>query len=966
MSAPILTTKLYIPPPRTKIVPRQRLIERLAAGVNGKLTLISAPAGFGKTTLVSEWISACGRPVAWLSLDEGDHDSTRFLTYFIAALQTIAPNLGAGVLDALQFPQPLYSEATLVALLNEITTLPGNFIFVLDDYHLIDSKPLAASKSIDAILTFLIEHLPPQMHLVIATREDPHLPLARLRARGQLTELRAADLRFTPAEAAEFLNHVMGLNLSAQDSAALEIRTEGWIAGLQLAALSMQGHPDAASFIQSFTGSRGKGFRRFVLDYLVEEVLQQQPEHVRNFLLQSAILDRLCAPLCDALTLRQDSREMLDALERDNLFVVPLDDCASGAGARHWVRYHHLFAEVLRVHLLEEQPDLVSALHRRAGEWYEQNNLRPDAIRHALAARDFERAASLLELARPAMDLSFQSSLWLGWAKALPDELVRARPVLSFSYASALLDVGEIEAAEARLRDAERWLEPPAPGTCPEPGRGMIVVDEERFRLLPAAIAASRAYQAQSLGDIPGSVKYAELSLQLTPADDLINRIEATALLGLTYWASGDLNAADRAFADLTRNMLTSGNLIVAIGTTFVLANIRVGLGHLHAAVSAYEQVLQLAVKCEPIPVGTADLYRGMSELYCERGELEAAAQSLSRSIELGKQAASTDWLHRLCVTQARMKQIQGDLDGALGLLDEAERMFVRAPLPDVRPIAAAKARIWVAQGKLNQALNWARERGLTPDADLSYLKEFEQITLARILIARYQHDRAAASLHQALGLLQRLLQAAQAGERAGSVIEILVLQALAYYAQNDFAPALASLERAFTLAEPEGYVRIFVDEGMPMARLLRDAAQQGIAPQYVDQILAAFGKPEDEIPGTQLLIEQEVRSAKTMLTEPEVRSAKTMLTEPEVRSAKTMLTEPEVRSAKTMLTEPLSQRELEVLRLLRSQLSGPEIADQLIVSINTFRTHTNNIFSKLGVNTRRAAVRRAEELDLF
>jgi LuxR family maltose regulon positive regulatory protein len=327
MSAPILATKLYIPPPRSKIVLRPRLIERLNEGLQRKLTLISAAAGFGKTTLVSEWLAGCGQPVAWLSLDEGDNDLTQFLIYLVAALQTLAANIGAGVLAALQSPQPPSTESLLTTLLNEITTLPDHFVLVLDDYHVIDSKP------VDQVLTFLLEHLPPRMHMVITTREDPDLPLARIRARGQLTELRAADLRFTPTEAADFLNQVMGLNLSAEDIAALETRTEGWIAGLQLAALSMQGHPDNTSYIQSFTGSH-----RFVLDYLVEEVLQQQSESVQTFLLRTSILDRMCGPLCDAVLLTPSSsgQETLEYLERANLFIVPLDD------ERRWYRYHHL------------------------------------------------------------------------------------------------------------------------------------------------------------------------------------------------------------------------------------------------------------------------------------------------------------------------------------------------------------------------------------------------------------------------------------------------------------------------------------------------------------------------------------------------------------------------------------------------------------------------------------------------
>src|SRR6266516_1958283 len=430
---PILTTKLYIPPLRPNVVCRPRLIERLNEGLLRKLTLISAPAGFGKTTLISAWVKGIERPTAWLSLDEGENDPARFLTYLVAALQTIAATIGKGVLGVLQSPQPPPIEAILTALLNEITTLPDHFVLVLDDYHLIDAKP------VDMALTYLVEHLPPQMHLVIATREDPQLPLARLRARSHLTELRAADLRFTASEAAAFLNQVMDHIVSAEDIARLSDHTEGWIAGLQLAALSLQGHQDVAGFIQAFAGDH-----RYIVDYLVEEVLERQLAPVRSFLLQTSILDRLNGPLCDAVTGQEEGNARLEALERGNFFVVPLDD------QRHWYRYHHLFAEVLSAHLLAEQPDQVSTLHRRASAGYERHGSTADAIRHALAAFDFERAAGLVELAVPAMGRNRQEAPVLGWLRALPDELVRASPVLSVHYAGAVLLHADLERAGAR------------------------------------------------------------------------------------------------------------------------------------------------------------------------------------------------------------------------------------------------------------------------------------------------------------------------------------------------------------------------------------------------------------------------------------------------------------------------------------------------------------------------------------
>ena len=825
MSQPILATKLYIPPPRPKIVLRPRLVERLNEGMQRKLTLISAPPGFGKTTLVSEWVAGCERPVAWLSLDEGDNDPTRFMAYLVAALQTIAENIGEGVLGLLQSPQPLPAESILTALLNEITHFPDTFALVLDDYHVIDAKP------VDNALNFLLEHLPPQMHLVITTREDPQFPLAKLRVRGQLTELRIADLRFTPAEASEFLNHVMGLNLSAENISSLEASTEGWVAGLQLAALSMQGREDIPGFIRAFAGDD-----RYIVDYLVEEVLQSQPENIRNFLLQTSILDRLSGPLCNAVTYQADGKRLLDTLERGNLFVVPLDD------KRQWYRYHHLFAEVLHARSMEEQPDRVPTLHRRASEWYENNGLPADAVRHALAAEDFVRAAGLVELAWPAMNRSCQDVTWLGWVKVLPEELVCVRPVLSLDYAWSLLICGELEACEARLQDAERWLDSTAEKSegHDTTSTGMIVVDEEQFRTLPASIANARAYHAQALGDVPGTLKYSRQALDLLPEDDWLKRAVPAALMGFIHWESGDLEAAHRSFTDLKASFKMGGD-VSYISFTFILADIRMVQGRLREAASTYEQSLQIATGREPMPLGTEDLYRGISELHLEQGHLKAAREYLQRSEELSKQIKSMDGLYHLYLAQARLKDAEGELDGALELLDKAERLYVRNPLPNLRPVAALKTRVWIGQGKLAEALGWARERGLSFDDDLSYLHEFEYVTLARLLLAQYKSEREDRFIHEAMGLLERLLTAAEEGERTGTVIEILVLQAIALEAQGNIPPGLVPLERALDIAEPEGYVRIFVDEGMPMVQLLTEAAAQGIMPGYTGKLLAVF-----------------------------------------------------------------------------------------------------------------------------
>ena len=905
----LLQTKLYIPPLRSNLVPRPRLIERLNEGLHRKLTLISAPAGFGKTTLVSEWVAGGERPAAWLSLDERDNDPTRFLAYLVASLQTIEANIGEGVLAVLQSPQPPPTESILTALLNEITTIPDNFVLVLDDYHVIDAKP------VDNALSFLLEHLPHQMHLALASRADPSLLLARLRGRGELTELRAADLRFTPDEAATFLNQVMGLGLSAEEVTALETRTEGWIVGLQMAALSMQGRADTVSFIQAFTGSH-----HFIIDYLVEEVLQRQPERVRGFLLQTAILDRLSGPLCDAVTGQEDGKGMLQALKRDNLFVVPLDD------KRQWYRYHHLFADVLHTHLMGEQPDRAPTLHRRASDWYERNGLSSDAVRHALAAEDFERSAGLIELAWPAMDRSFQSVTWLGWARLLPDELVRARPVLSFDYAWMILNRGELEAGEARLRDAERWLDTMADMSerSEAVAAEMVVIDEEQFVTLPGTIATARAYHAQAIGDVPSTEKYARRALDLLPEEDYLWRGIAAGMLGLAHWASGDLETAYRSLADGMASFQMAGNFF-AISGTFILADIRIAQGRLHDAVRTYEQSLQLATEQgEPVLRGMANLHAGLSELHLEQGDLEAARKHLLKSEELGEQALMAGGEYRLRIAMARAKGAQGDLSGALDLLDEAERLYSRNPLPDVRPIAALKARVWVTQGRLTEALGWAREQGPSVDDELSYLREFERITMARVLLAQYKSNPVDGSIHEALGLLERLLKAAEEGERTGSVIEILVLQALARESEGDLALALVPLERALTLAEPEGYVRLFVDESNPMAQLLSEATVHGIEPDYIAKLLAVF-----EAEGQKRVDKSYPPPAQPLI-------------------------------------EPLSKRELEILALITAGLKNKEIAEQLVISLNTVLYHIKNIYRKLGVNKRTLAVAKARELNLL
>jgi ATP/maltotriose-dependent transcriptional regulator MalT len=905
MAGPLLETKLHIPRWRHSLVERPRLSERLSRGAESALTLVSAPAGFGKTTLLAEWLAvatAGGRSVAWLSLDQRDNDPVLFWTYFVAALNTGAPAVSAGALAHLRPPEPP-NEAGLIALLNDLDAISNDVLLVLDDYHVIDAR------SVQDGMAFLLEHLPPQIHLVIASRTDPALPLARLRGRGELAEIRAADLRFTPGEAAAYLNGVMGLALTAADVAALEGRTEGWIAALQLAALSMQGREDTAAFIDGFAGDD-----RYIVDFLAEEVLQRQPEHVQQFLLQTSILDRLCGPLCDAVTGQDGGKAKLAALERGNLFLVPLDD------RRRWYRYHQLFADVLQARLRDERPDDVPELHQRASRWLEQNGEPSAAIRHALTAGDFGRAADLIELTIPAMRRSRQEAAVLGWLKLLPDEVVRVRPVLSVGFAGTLLAGGEFEGVEARLRDAERWLDGATDirRGSHAPAAEMVVVDDAEFRRLPAEIELYRAAQALARGDGPGTVRYARRALELSPADDHLGHASAAALMGLASWASGDLEAGYSGYAECMAGLQRAGHIADTFGCAIALADIRRTQGRLGEAMRTYEQALQRAPQQGGAVLrGTADMHVGMSEVHRERDDLPAAAQHLLRSQELGEHTGLPQNRYRWRVAMARIRQAEGDLDGALDLLNEAERQYVGDFFPNVRPVPALKARARVAQGELGEALGWVREQGLSFDDNLSYLREFEHITLARILLARYAAERAERPIQEATRLLEGLLRAAEEGERTGSVIEILVLQALARQAQDDVPAAVASLRRALTLAEPEGYVRIFADEGPPMAALLKVAAKQGTAPGYVRRLLAAVSTTGDGALANQGLI------------------------------------------------DPLSQRELDVLRLLGTDLGGPEIARELIVSLNTVRTHTKNIYAKLGVNNRRAAVRRARELDL-
>lgn len=889
MSTAVLVTKLFIPTPRPAFIARPRLIELLNEGLRGNLTVVSAPAGFGKSTMLSAWAASVDRPLAWVSLDEADSDAARFLTYLVSGLRTVVPGLGEQLLWVLQSPQSPSIEAVLIALINEISALPDPVVLVLDDYHAVDAA------EVDSAVTFLLEHLPPSLHLVISSRQDPSLPLARLRARGQLTEVRAADLRFEPTEMADYLTSAMGLTLTAKDIDTLGRRTEGWIAGLQLAALSLREHADASEFIKDFAGDH-----RYIADYLVGEVLSHQSSDIRRFLLSTSVLDQLSGSLCDAVTGQDNGGPRLEALVRGNFFVVPLDD------RRLWYRYHHLFAEVLRAYLVEERPDEVPALHRRASEWFERNGSLTDAVRHALAGEDFARAADLVEQAAPALSQARQEATLLTWFRALPEDVFRNRPVLNASYAGVLLACGQLTEVDRRLRDAESWLEPDAPV------HDRIVVNDDSFAALPGAIAMWRAGSALMHGDEVGTRLHAQRALEVSSDNDHLTRGGAAALLALISWGNGDLDEAFAGYTECVEHLRSAGSFADVVGCSITLADLRVAQGRLRDALDIYQGGLQLAAPSGgPALRGAADMHIGISTILCEQGDLDLARWHLTRAEELGGNLGLPQNPYRLRVAKAHLQQIGGDLDGAVELLNEAERVYDNDFSPKVRPVASIRARVLVLHGKLDDALRWAHDHQLCDEDELSYVREFEHLTLARVMLAQGQ-------LGKALALLERLLHGAEHGGRTGSVLEILVLRALGHQSHGDSQQALTSLTRALVLAEPEGYVRLFVDAAPGMTALLRAVAEQGTTPAYVGRLLSARDTPHDQA------------------------------------------------TAKQRAVDPLSERELDVLRLLGTDLSGPEIARELVVSLHTVRSHTKSIYAKLGVNTRRAAVRQAGELHLL
>src|SRR5215472_5101539 len=818
---PLLFTKLHVPRPRVQLVPRFHLIKRLHQGMECVLTLVSAPAGFGKTTLLAQWLAERNAPVAWLSLEPEDNDPVRFLTYLVAALQTVDAHLGVTALELLRTQEPPPPE-TVVALLTHdlLRFLAEDVALVLDDYHVITSEPIQRT------LTALVEHLPAQVHLVLATRADPPLPLARLRARGQLIEVRANALRFSTEEASVLLRTIIDVDLSPEQIAVLERRTEGWIAGLQLAALSLQGRADVSGFLAAFTGSH-----RFVLDYLSEEVLSRQPAAVHTFLLRTSVLSRLNGSLCDAVTGMPGSQAILEALEQANLFVVALDD------ERQWYRYHQLFAEVLRNRLHQAEPTLVPELHRRASTWYELHSMVAEAVNHALAISDFERVAQVLEQAamqRVQVILPAQIQLMLGWFNALPDLLVRSRPLLCVLHAQ-LLQVSHAprEEIEAHLCDAEQSLQSHA----------------EVARFVLGQVAWLRGILALYVGDLARCIMLSRQTLDLWPGKSEALHLPALIGTSRSFLLSGDVTATMEQQLEEMVAFARPANLFVRSGAVHLLARLQAMQGRLRQAAATYQAfVQQVGLQDLRAIVAGPAYYFGLGNIYREWNDLETAEQLLTQGLESIRhtRAANAEVVALGYMALAELYRARNDFPRALALLEEfmhlaQVREFVPLLLAWGR---AAQARIELAQDHLAAALSWADGSALAEAPDLSYPREREYLTLARVRIAQGRADPAGPILTDALRLLDRLLADAEAKARMGSALEILMVQAVALAAQHDRKRALIALERALTQAAPEGYVRLFVDEGMPMLALLQQARAHGIASGYVAVLLAAFGEP--------------------------------------------------------------------------------------------------------------------------
>jgi LuxR family transcriptional regulator, maltose regulon positive regulatory protein len=892
----LLATKLHMPGPRPGLVPRPRLMARLDEGLARGLVLVCGPAGYGKTVLLAEWARRGELPAAWLSLDAGDNDPARFWRHAVAALDRARPGIGDRLAPLLGPPAPSSFQGLVTALINDLAA--DQALLVLDDYHLISAQ------QVHETLSFLVEHRPAGICMVLASRSDPPLPLARLRARGQLTEIRVAELRFTPAEAGELLEQAASA-LPDASVAALAARTEGWAAGLQLAALSLRGHDDAAGFVAAFTGSH-----RYVLDYLAEDVLEGQDAQLRMFLLETSVLERLSGPLCDAVTGREGSQALLEQAERAGLFLIPLDE------VRGWWRYHHLFADLLRARLQEEQPGCLPKLHRNAAAWYAGHDLADDAIGHAVAAGEMLWAARIIE---QHFDLVYnmrgEAATIHRWLSVLPADLVRSRPRLLLAQALMAAISGRLEVVEPLLDAVERA----PPGWADEPFEPAGGAAASHLINVPALTTVGRGYLAQLHGDAEATAAFAAQALAEIKPEERMLSATAHGFLAVAEWLRGRLTEAERAFASSFTGWRETGQLTTTGWGWYELVLIRRAQGRLDAAVLTCEQALDtLVTSGRPLPAAGLG-YTALAEIAYQRDELDLALRHATEGIALCRQFVYTTPLAAGLATLAMIRQATGDPAGALEAITEAVQASP-GPAGLLNPVPAQRARLLLAQGNLPGAARFAQENGLGPDDEPDYARESGHLVLARILLSQ---DRP----RQALALLDRLHAAAAAQDRTGSLIETGALRALALAATGDEAGAVTALTGALALARPQGYVRVFADEGPPMAALLGRL----IAAQRTSQVAAG-------VPLGYLARLQRAFGARQLAPD----------------------------AVPSGIVDPLTSRELEVLAMLAAGRSNQAIAEELVVTLDTVKKHVGHILGKLGAANRTEAVARARELSLI
>jgi len=836
---------------------------------------------------------------AWLSVDKEDNDPDRFWTYFVAALQTIQPDLGQRSLEMLETGKAPSIRAVLTTLVNDISGAKHDFVLVLDDYHEI------ASRSVHESLAFLVDHLPPQAHLVLATRVDPPLPLARLRVRGQLNELRAADLRFTTHEATAFFNDIMELGLTTDNVEALESLTEGWIASIRMAALSMKGCENIPSFIADFAGTH-----RHVMDYLVEEVLGRQKASVQQFLVRTSVLDRLCTPLCNAVTGTDNGEEMLDHLQSANLFVIPLDQ------SRKWFRYHHLFSDLLRDRLQKTQADRIPVLHRRASEWFKREGLTSEAIQHALAAKDLDGAADLIESVAVPLISSGKISVPQAWLEKLPEEVILSRPWLCIGLANVRAARGQLAGVQPLVQAAESAL-----SHAHAEGTGQDAEAERRIR---NHLTSLRIPLALARGDTGETIRLCHEALDQSPEDQPTVRCMSKLLLGLAHWMRADMSKAMLCLEEAALDGQRTGNYFITLVAMGHLADIYVRQGRLHQAAETSRKAIRLGTEWgggEPLP-GTSYAHICLAQVLYQWNEVEEAIHYVNRAIELGRQGVQLTVVVMAVPGMAPLADLISQTTALSDALDELEGVAVASHSAMMSRISAAwRARLCLARGNMSEALQWASAREIPKgDSDevLEFPLEFEYLTLARFNIARGQ-------LQGVPAMLDRLRRKAEAEGRMGGVIELLVLLATTLRAQGRTDEAMMTLQRALSLGEPEGYVRIFVDAGEPMAELLRSALAQKVRPEYVSGLLASFSSPAG-------------RGGFVPLHGSRARP----------------------------VVEPVTGRELEVLRLLAAGASNKQMAEELVLVTGTVKAHLLNIYRKLDVHNRTQAVARARELNLI